>query len=173
MSRERSRIGSTAARRAIAGGMLALGALGAITAATGTGAPAWGAAEHPTARAAHALSVRDEGHLRFIKSSGSQLLDEGRATGSFPGWVKVRFTYNGEPDVSAQFTISGATGTISARGSGRLSSPVSPTPSFRGAMSVTSGSGRYAHAHGSGEIFGVFNRRNYALTVQAVGKLNY
>ena len=50
---------------------------------------------------------------------------------------------------------------------------MSPTPSFRGAMSVTSGGGRYAHAHGSGEIFGVFNRRSYALTVQAVGRLSY
>jgi len=158
----------------MAGGLtFALGALGAIAAATGTGTSALGAAEHPAAHIAHTLSVRDEGHLRFVKSSGSQLLDEGRATGSFPGWVKVRFTYNGEPDVSAQFTISGAGGTISARGSGRLSSPVSPTPSFRGAMSATGGSGRYAHAHGSGEIFGVFNRRSYALTVQAIGKLNY
>ena len=124
MRRERSRIRSTVARRAMAGGLtLALGALGAIAAATGTSVPAWGAPRQPVAHAAHTLSVRDEGHLRFIKSSGSRLLDEGRITGSFPGWVQVHFTYNGEPEVSAQFTISGADGTISAHGTGRLAAP--------------------------------------------------
>jgi hypothetical protein len=125
------------------------------------------------AHAARTLNVRDEGHLRFIKSSGSQVIDEGRASGSFPGWVKVRFTYNGEPSVSAQFTIYGSGGSISARGSGSLSNAASASPSFRGRMYTTGGSGRYAHVHGGGEMFGVFNRRSYGLIVQAVGKLSY
>ena len=119
------------------------------------------------------LSVRDRGNLRFVRASGSLLLDEGRVSGSFPGAVKVRFLYNGEPNVSARFTITGSGGSISAQGSGRLSSPVSVTPSFRGRMRITGGTGRYAHIHGDGELFGVFNRRSYALTVQAVGKLPY
>jgi len=127
----------------------------------------------PRAHAAHVLTVRDEGHLRFVRASGSQLLDEGRVSGTFPGWVKVRFVYNGEPTVSARFTISGSGGSISARGSGRLNSPVNPNPSFRGRMSTTGGTGRYAHVHGGGEMFGVFSRRSYGLTVQAIGKLPY
>ena len=131
------------------------------------------AADQPLARASRVLNVRDEGHLRFVHASGSTLLDEGRVSGSFPGAVKVRFLYNGEPNVSAQFTISGAGGSISARGSGRLSSPVSVSPSFRGRMQITGGTGRYAHVRGSGELFGVFNRRSYALSVQAIGKLPY
>jgi hypothetical protein len=126
-----------------------------------------------TAHAARTLNVHDEGRLHFIKSSGSQVIDEGHAAGTFPGWVKVRFTYNGEPTVSAQFTIYGSGGSISARGSGILSSPVSTTPSFRGRMYASGGSGRYSHVHGSGELFGVFNRRSYGLTVQAIGKLSY
>ena len=131
------------------------------------------AAGGPLARAARVLNVRDEGRLRFVRASGSTLLDEGRVSGSFPGTVKVRFLYNGAPNVSAQFTIAGAGGSISARGSGRLSSPVSVSPSFRGRMQITGGTGRYAHVRGSGELFGVFNRRSYALSVQAIGKLPY
>jgi hypothetical protein len=46
-------------------------------------------------------------------------------------------------------------------------------PSFRGSLTITGGSGRYAHAGGSGELFGVFYRRSFALTVQAIGKLRY
>jgi hypothetical protein len=125
------------------------------------------------ARTQRVLNIRDQGNLRFVRASGSLLLDEGRVTGTFPGSVKVRFLYNGEPNVSARFTITGKGGSISARGTGRLSSPTSPAPSFRGRMTITGGTGRYEHIRGGGELFGVFNRRSYALTVQAVGKLPY
>lgn len=155
-----------------AGVALILGAL-LLAAAAGAGAAPARRAAQPSAHAARVLNVRDEGHLRFIHASGSLLIDEGHVSGTFSGWVKVRFVYNGEPNVSAQFTISGSGGSISARGSGRLSSPVSASPSFRGHMSMTGGSGRYAHVRGGGELFGVFNRRSYALTVQAIGKLPY
>jgi hypothetical protein len=126
-----------------------------------------------SALAARVLNVRDQGRLHYVKSSGSVIIDEGRAGGTFPGWVKVRFTYDGEPTVAARFTISGNGGSISARGTARLSSPTSPSPSFRGTMTITGGSGRYAHAHGRGELYGVYYRRSYGLTVQAIGKLPY
>jgi hypothetical protein len=125
------------------------------------------------ARAASVLSVNDEGHLRFVHASGSVIIDEGSVSGTFPGSVRVRFLYNGEPQVSAQFTITGHGGSISAHATGRLSSPTSPSPSFSGHMTITSGSGRYAHVRGGGNLYGVYNRRSYALTVQAVGKLPY
>jgi hypothetical protein len=125
------------------------------------------------ALAAHVLKVRDEGHLRFISSSGSQLIDEGAATGTMPGNVRVRFTYNGNPEVFAQFTIHGRYGSISGHAHGRLSNPTSTTPSFRGSLSITGGSSRYAHASGSGELFGVFNRRSYGLIVQTIATLRY
>jgi hypothetical protein len=125
------------------------------------------------ALAASVLNVRDEGHLRFVHASGSVIIDEGSVSGTFPGSARVRFLYDGEPDVSAQFTISGHGGSVSARGTGRLSSPTSPSPSFRGHMTIVGGSGRYAHIRGGGELFGVYDRRSYALTVQAIGKLPY
>lgn len=126
-----------------------------------------------SASATRVLNVRDQGRLHYVKSSGSVIIDEGRASGTFPGWVKVRFAYNGEPTVGARFTISGRGGSISARGSARLSSPNSPSPSFHGSMTITGGSGRYAHVRGGGELYGVYYRRSYALTVQAIGKLPY
>jgi hypothetical protein len=125
------------------------------------------------AQASSVLNVRDEGHLRFVHASGSVIIDEGRVSGTFPGSARVRFLYNGEPDVSAEFTITGHGGSVSAHGVGRLSSPTSPSPSFSGHMTITGGTGRYAHIHGSGELFGVYYRRSYGLTVQAIGKLPY
>ena len=90
-----------------------------------------------------------------------------------PGRVRVHFVYNGDPAVSARFTIYGAGGSISGRANARLSNPTSPDPSFRGAFSITGGSGRYAHVHGTGELFGVFARRGYGLVVQTIGELPY
>jgi len=137
------------------------------------GLPAGAARAAPVAQAGRTLNVCDEGHLHFVKGAGSQIIDEGRVAGTFPGWVRARFTYNGEPTVTAAITIAGSGGTISARGSGRLSSPVAASPSFRGHMHATGGSGRYAHVHGGGELFGVFHRRSYGLLVQAIGRLSY
>lgn len=127
----------------------------------------------PSARTARSVVVKDEAKLHFVKSSGSTLSDEGSATGTFPGKVKIVFTYTGSPNVSSQLTIYGSGGSIRVRASGKLSSPTNPKPSFKGALTVTGGSGRYSHVHGSGALYGVFNRRTYALVVQAQGTIHY
>ena len=125
------------------------------------------------AHSAHTLNVKDEGRLRFVRSSGSELIDEGQATGTIPGKARIVFVYNGNPSVSAQITIDGHGGSIQARGTGRLSNPTSASPSFKGTLTITAGGGRYAHAHGSGDFYGVFYRRSYAITVQTQGTLDY
>jgi hypothetical protein len=132
-----------------------------------------GAAASPRARIAASIKVKDEGKLRLIKSSGSLLIDEGPAHGTLPGTVNIHFVYDGNPTVTATITISSHAGRIQARGSGRLSNPSSPNPSFKGNLTITGGSGRYAHAHGSGSFYGVFYRRSYAITVQTEGTMHY
>jgi hypothetical protein len=125
----------------------------------------------PTARVARALYIRDEGHLHLVHESGSLLVEEGAATGTLPGSVKVRFDVG--PTISAQFTIyARGGGSISGHGSGALHS-TSAYSTFGGSLSVTSGTGRFRRARGSGGLYGAINRRTYALTVQTVGKLSY
>jgi hypothetical protein len=144
-----------------------------VAVAVGIAGPALASSDRTTAHTARILTVRDEGRLHYVRSSREQIIDEGNATGSFPGRVRVRFVYNGEPTVAARFTIYGKAGSINARGLARLSTPTSPSPSFRGNMTITGGSGRYSHIHGGGELYGVYHRRSYALTVQAIGKFPY
>jgi hypothetical protein len=132
-----------------------------------------GAAAGERAHAAHTMSVKDEGHLKLVHSSGSLLIDEGPASGTIPGKTRVSFTYNGNPNVTAQIVIYGHSGRIYAHGGGRLSSPSSASPSFKGSLKITGGTGRYAHANGSGTLYGVFYRRSYGLVVQTEGSLHY
>jgi hypothetical protein len=125
--------------------------------------------------ATQAIYVHDEGRLRYTGSTGSLLREEGAATGTLPGKLNVRFVYTGASlAVTAQFTITGHGWSLTGHGTGRLNNPNTPSPSFRGPMAITSGTGRYAHAHAVGELFGIFYRRNhYALTVQTLGELRY
>jgi hypothetical protein len=125
----------------------------------------------PVARAAGVLNVRDEGHLHLVRESGSLLLEEGPATGTLPGTVKVRFDVGAT--ITAQFTIyARGGGSISGHGSGALRS-TGAYSTFGGTLAVTSGTGRYRHARGSGGLYGAINRKTYALTVQTIGKLSY
>src|SRR6202050_5253837 len=131
------------------------------------------ASRTPRASAARTLTVKDEGRLRLVKSSGSQLIDEGPATGTFPGTARIVFVYDGNPTMSGQITIYGHGGDIQAHATGRLSSPTSASPSFKGTLTIAGGTGRYAHARGAGQLYGVFYRRSYAITVQTQGTLRY
>jgi hypothetical protein len=129
------------------------------------------AARAPLARAAHVLSVKDEGHLHSVRESGSDLIEEGAVTGTIPGTVRVNFDIG--PTVTASFTIyARGGGSISGHGSGALHS-TSVYSTFGGSLTVTRGTGRYAHAHGKGGLYGSINRKTYALTVQTIGTLYY
>jgi hypothetical protein len=119
---------------------------------------------------ARALSVNDTGHLHLLKAFGSVLLEEGAAGGTLPGLAKVRLLVGST--VIASFTIQTKSGTIYGSGRAALHSS-GRYASFGGSLSVSHGTGSYAHAHGSGKLYGVIDRRTSALTVQTVGTLSY
>jgi hypothetical protein len=149
-------------------GALAAGCLVAATQSAAAGAHT----RQPAVRAhaAHALTATDTAHLHYVKSSGSLLIDEGKATGTLPGSMRVHL------DLGTTFT---GTFTIYASG-GSIEGHGSATPhgsgtyeSFSGTLTVTGGTGRYIHAHGRGGLYGTFDRDNYALVIKTTGSLTY
>ena len=148
----------------------ALVAGGLLAAAPIERATAYAVSTRAFAQAAHTLNATDTAHLHYVSASGSLLLDEGKATGTLPGSMRVHLDLG--TTFTGTFTIHASGGSIEGRGSA--------TPhgsgiyeSFAGTLTVTGGSGRYAHAHGRGALYGTFDRDNYALVINTTDSLTY
>lgn len=122
------------------------------------------------AHAARALKASDTAHLHYISAKGSTLIEEGKASGTLPGSMKIRF--NVGATFSGSFTIFAHGGTITGHGSATPHG-AGVSESFAGSLTVTGGAGRYAHAHGRAGLSGTFNRNSYALSIQTSGTLSY
>lgn len=122
------------------------------------------------AHAAHALKASDTAHLRYLSAKGSLLFEEGRASGTLPGSMKVHLDVGST--FTGSFTIYAAAGSITGHGSATPHGS-GTYESFAGSLTVTGGGGRYAHAHGRAKLYGTFNRDTYGLVVQTVGTLDY
>lgn len=119
---------------------------------------------------ARTLKATDKAELHKVSVSGSDLIEEGKASGTLPG--KMRASVNVGATISGSFTFYLHGGTI--KGHGEATPHGEGTyESFAGTVTVKGGTGRYAHAHGETKLYGTFDRENYALVIQTAGKLSY
>ncbi len=125
---------------------------------------------HAIAHAAHVLKATDTAHLHYVSASGSLLFDEGRATGTMPGSMRVHLNLG--TTFTGTFTIHTNGGSIAGHGSATPHGS-GTYESFSGTLTVTGGTGRYAHARGRGGLYGTFDRENYALVIKTTGSLTY
>lgn len=129
-----------------------------------------GARHSPLAHTASTLKITDTAAMHYTGGSGSLLHESGSASGTLPGSMKA--TCNIGATLSTSFTIYASGGTITGHGTATPHGS-GAIESFAGTLVATGGTGRYAHARGHAGLYGTFNRRNYALTVQTTGKLSY
>ncbi len=129
------------------------------------------AAARPQAQAARTVNVSERASLHLVRKSGSTLYEAGTATGTLPGTITARFVV-GVTKVTGSVTIRtrGGSLTLSVHGTPRSTGTVSR---FGGTMRVTSGTGRFARARGSASFSGTVNRRTWAASVAASGRLSY
>lgn len=116
--------------------------------------------------------MTDEAHLHDIESKATktELYEEGTATGTLPGTVRGECNIGYE--IVCNVTIYTHLGTIRGHGVARPHN-TNTYESFAGTLDINGGTSRYTHAHGNAGLYGVFNRRTYALTVQTAGLLSY
>lgn len=129
-----------------------------------------GAGARTTATEAGLVRLTLTAHLHYVSSKGSYLLEEGSASGQLAGTVKARLRITA--DISGSFTFYPRGGSISGRGLATLHES-GIYASFGGSVKILGGTGRYAHAHGAGGLYGVYNRQNLGVTIQTTGSLSY
>jgi tetraprenyl-beta-curcumene synthase len=133
-------------------------------------AEAKGATRQQRAHIMRTLKASDTAHLHYVSASGSLLYEEGGASGTLPGSMRVHFSVGAT--FSGRFTIYTRWGTITGHGTA-IPHGSGVYESFAGMLLVTGGSGHYTHARGRAGLYGSFNRSNYGLIVQTTGTLLY
>lgn len=131
-----------------------------------------GQARFARARASRARTLRatDRATLHYVSSTVDVFYETGRASGTLPGFMRVHMRLGSK--FSGRYVIQTAGGSIS--GSGSATPHGSGTyESFAGTITVTGGTGRFAHASGHARVYGTFDRINNQLKLQTTGTLRY
>lgn len=128
--------------------------------------------DDPLAWAAREVSLQETGHLHAIGEPGTTIIERGSATGTFDCSIAGRLTIVSANKVIATFTVRPKGGSITGRGSARFEQQ-GAYGYFGGTISITGGTGNYAHASGTNiGISGAISRETFALTVHVHGKIH-
>jgi hypothetical protein len=167
--RGRARRGRGFAARAslTAGGLLA--AASALVLAAGAGGAAGS-----TARAGRTISLNDSAQLHKLGTShGFYFNETGQATGTIGGTLYLHLHIASSNRVTAEVNIYPRGSSISGSASASYFNVNGAEAGFSGKMSITRGTGSYAHASGSGLNFsGTIQRKNDAVTVHVSGRMS-
>ncbi|HEY2570870.1 MAG TPA: autotransporter [Solirubrobacteraceae bacterium] len=122
--------------------------------------------------AARTISLNDSGHLRLTSKHSFTLNEQGNANGTVSGTIYIHLTIVSVNHVTAEVNIYPSGGSLTGHASASYH-PSGAYATFSGTMSITRGTGRYAHARGSGLSFtGTVQRSNDAVSVRVSGRMS-
>jgi hypothetical protein len=130
-------------------------------------------ASSPFASAARSVSLSESGRLHLTSKQGFTLNEQGSASGTITGTIYIHLHLTSTSKVTAEVSIYPSGGSLSGNGSAayRVEGGVA---AFTGTLSITRGSGKYAHARASALRFtGTIQRRGDAVSVHVSGPLSF
>jgi hypothetical protein len=126
----------------------------------------------PRALASRTFSLNETGHLHLTSHHGFTLNEQGSASGTISGTIYLHLHVVSTNRVTAEVNIYPRGGSLTGYATASYH-PSGGVASFNGTMSISRGSGRYSHAHGSGLSFtGTIQRANDAVTVHVNGRMS-
>ncbi len=173
---ERSAVlpGARARASALWSGTRRLCTCAAVLLGTFPAAPAPGARATPRslgATVARSTSINDKSTLHRVQTIGNTLIEEGNAEGTLRGRIRIRLNLEAESSsATSHFAMYLSGGDLLGHANGRATMGREGWESFSGELWIDRGTGHYAHASGSGKLYGALNRRNYVLVVQMRGR---
>jgi hypothetical protein len=151
--------------------VLLMGVLGAVACVAPSGAASGSGG--PVAVAARTQAFNLNSTLHLVGRPGHVLNEQGTFTGSQSGTIAIRFTSVTSTSGEATFVAYPGGGSVSGHTTTR-GHVVGAKVYFGGSMTITGGSGRWAHASGRGLGFsGVVNRQNFHATTHMQGSIRY
>ncbi len=168
LRRNKSRVRLAAATLSAA--LLAGAGMGVLGTGSAAGAESGG---RPVAKLSRTLSLSENGRLRLTSKKGFTLNERGSASGTISGSIYIHLHLVSDTKVTAEVNIYPHEGSLTGSGSASYH-VVGGQASFSGTLSITRGSGKYAHARASGLRFtGTIQRRDDSVAVQLSGRLSY
>ena len=151
--------------------------VGALAALLGAGACALalgaGGASGATAHAARTVSLNESGSLHRTSHHGFHLNEQGTASGTIRGAIYIHLDVTSTNRVTAEVNIYPSNGSLTGYSTADYRSRGGQA-TFSGTLSISRGTGTYAHAHASSLRFsGTIQRSNDATTVRLTGPLSY
>jgi hypothetical protein len=151
---------------------LSFGLLATLATLTPVTSRATTASVSAPASAARTISLTESGQLRLTSKHGFTLNEQGPASGTVAGTIYVHLQIVSTSRVTAEVSIAARGGSISGDATASYHRG-GTSASFSGSLSVTRGTGSYAHAHGAGLSFaGTIQRSNDAIAVRVSGRVS-
>jgi hypothetical protein len=115
-------------------------------------------------------NVNEYGSLTLEHSKGATIDERGRGSGTFDCAVYIQLTLSGTR-VTATYSAYPHGGSIVGRATARIHTATTKAAYFSGTITLTRGSGSYAHSSGTASFQGTISRTSYAMTVRVAGRL--
>jgi len=127
----------------------------------------------PAATAAKTLSLNENGALRLTSKKGFTLNERGSASGTISGPIYIHLRLLPSNRVTAEVNIYPKGSSLTGSGTASYN-VIGGYAAFSGTLSISRGSGKYAHARATGLRFtGKIQRRDDSVSVQLSGPLTY
>jgi hypothetical protein len=131
-----------------------------------------GGASGASAVAARTVSLNESGNLRLTSHRGFHLNFQGAASGTIRGTIYIHLDVTSTRHVTAEVSIYPSNGSLTGSGAANYRSNGGQA-TFSGTLSISRGTGSYAHARASSLSFsGTIQRSNDATTVRLSGPLS-